>query len=156
MRHDENLHTIMMIPTVKLTASSSASAQTYGSASTTKGIVDTQGFDRARIRVLKWTGNSVKQTVRIGFQSGRSTLFVSATPLSGTTSGIIMNGVTTSAIQTLYDINLAQYAGRKRFLNAKLTNSTVSGYGTVICDLVRGEQSPPATTGFTTITRYAG
>lgn len=156
MRHDENIKTIVMIPGPRTTTANGASvsAATYGTTGSTKGLVDVRGWDRARIRILKQTGTAQKATVRLAFQSASTTLFVSATALSGTTSGIVMNGVTTSGIQNLYDINLASYSGLKAFLNCKVTTSTTSGNVTVLCDLVRGEQFPPSTTGFTTITRY--
>lgn len=156
MRHDENTKLIRMIPAPRTVTANgqSVSAITYGSSGETKGIVDVRGWDRARIEISKQTGTAQKATVRIGFQSAKTTLFVSATPLSGTTSGIVMNGVTTSAITNLVDINLANYSGLKAFLTCKVTTCTTSGNVDVKCHLARGEQFPPSTTGYTTITRY--
>ncbi len=158
MRNDENFKLVRMIPAPRMVTANgvSASAATYGSGGQgVKGICDTFGYRRVRIHIAKSAGTAQKlSTLKFGFQSGAASLFASCTTLSGFTSGILASAITTSAWSKLIDIDLTNYAGRKRYLNAKLTTCTTSGTIEVSAYLTNAEQFPPSTTGYTVTQRY--
>ncbi len=164
MRHDDDIKTVAMIPGPRHETANgaSSSAKTYGSgavAGNLKGIVDTAGYRRARVRLIK-SLTSAPTSLRLFFQSGAATLCASAYnasgALSGYTSGKVFSVVAVSGGQYLVDIDLTTYSKRKRYLNAKVTTCNTCGYPMVLCDLTLADTFPPATTGYTTTIRYAG
>lgn len=156
MRQDQDIKWVNMIPAPRTTTANgqSVSAASYGTGGSTKGIADIRGYRRAVVFVTKQTGTAQKASVRLAFHSGSSTLFVSATPLTGTTSGLVLDGVTTSAICNRYVLDLTKLASTLAYMTAKVTTSTTSGNVGVYCMLTNAEQFPPSTTGFTTSTNY--
>jgi hypothetical protein len=156
MRIDRNLRMKRMLPSVRTTTANgqTISAATYGSGGhATLGVVDTQGWRRVRVEVSKQAGTAQKLSkLYLGMQSGATTLWASCSPLSGYTSGIVLSAITTSSVTYAFDINLTGYRSRKRYLNCKLTTSTTSGNVEVRAYELEGEQFPPSTTGYTSIT----
>lgn len=159
MRIDRNMKFKRMIPGPRTVTANGAtvSAKTYGSGGhATLGVVDTLGWRRMRVELSKSTGTAQKLSkFYLGFQSGAATLWASCTPLSGFTSGIVLSSITTSSVTYAWDINLAAYKNRKRYLNCKVTTSTTSGNIEVRAYELDGEQFPPSTTGYVSITGYA-
>lgn len=158
MRLDRAFRMKRMLPAPKTTTANgqTVSAASYGSGGhATKGILDTQGWGRVRIEVSKSGGTAQKLSkIKFGMQSGATTLFASCTPLSGYTSGVLLSGITTSAVAYAYDINLRAYRSRKRYLNCQLITSTTSGNVEVRAFLSEPEQFPvaDASNGYVSIT----
>lgn len=156
MRIDRNMQVKRMIPSPRTTTANgqTVSAKTYGSGGhATLGVANTQGWRRCRVEISKSTGTAQKLSkVYLGMQSGANTLWASCSPLSGYTSGIVLSNITLSSVIYAFDINLAAYRSRKQYMNCKVTTSTTSGNIEVRIYELEGEQFPPSTTGYTTIT----
>lgn len=159
MQHFLNQKVVRAIPAPKTTTANghTVSAATYGSGGNgLKGIVDTTGYDYAVIEIRKSSGTAQKLSkVKIGFQSGPTTLFASCTPLSGLTSGNILSASpTTSGLMIGYGIALNQYSLRKRYMNTQLITSTTCGNVDVSVRLIRGDTFPPSVTGYSSFVKY--
>jgi hypothetical protein len=148
VRSTEDIKIITMIPPnmhVK------ASAGTFGSGVDASGIVDTAGFNKALV-ILGLGATQSAGGFTMKHQSGVATLMASATAFDPAVSLAIAASTTDSYEKHAYYLDLTQ-GEIKRYLNCKLSYATGKSCDAyVICLLMRGEQVPPDSTGFTSVT----
>lgn len=156
MRLDRDMKIVRMIP-LQRGSTTGVSAATAGSGGHgTLGIVDTRGYNRCRVEVIRSTGAGKLTSVLLAFQSGAATLFASALTGGGSltgTSGRVLNSTTATSFVRAFDINLAAHPARKRYLNCRIGQSLAASRSIAVhCILYQGETFPPAITGYTGFT----
>lgn len=155
MRLDRDLKLVRMIP-LQRGSTAGVSAGTAGSGGhETLGIVDTRGYDRCRIEVIRSTGAGKITSVLLAFQSGSAMTFASALAAGGSltgASGRVLNSTTATSFVRAFDISLVG-PKQKRYLNCRIGQSLAASRAIAVhAILYQGESFPPAVTGYTGFT----